>query len=92
MFIPHQDDGGSDRSDFNCDNDSEWGCWIPAFAVSWFDMKSFEISLAIKTDSHLTNLISQSHVHSSRLLIKDGVIVHGPTTSLGIMPTSLLAT
>ena len=33
MFIPHQDDGGSDRSDLNCYNDNVYGCWTPQFAV-----------------------------------------------------------
>ena len=42
MFIPHQDDGGSDRSDYNCNNDSKHGCWTPAFAVvdkGWSDRR-----------------------------------------------------
>ena len=33
MFIPHQDDGGSDKSDLNCNNDKVYGCWTPKFAV-----------------------------------------------------------
>lgn len=32
MFIPNQDDGGSDTSDLNCYND-RFGCWTPSFAV-----------------------------------------------------------
>ena len=32
MFVPHQDDGGSDVSDFNCDNDT-YGCWTPSHAI-----------------------------------------------------------
>lgn len=32
LFIPNQDDGGSDRTDFDCTND-EFGCWTPSFAV-----------------------------------------------------------
>ena len=33
MFIPNQDDGGSDGSDTNCSNDDVFGCWTPSFAV-----------------------------------------------------------
>jgi hypothetical protein len=32
MFIPNQDDGGTDKTDGNCFNDPI-GCWKPAFAV-----------------------------------------------------------
>ena len=32
MFIPHQDDGGNDKSDFDCTND-KYGCWTPSHAV-----------------------------------------------------------
>jgi len=32
LFIPNQDDGGSDGTDLNCTNDP-LGCWTPAFGV-----------------------------------------------------------
>ena len=32
MFIPHQDDGGLEMSDYDCNND-KYGCWIPSHAV-----------------------------------------------------------
>lgn len=32
MFIPNQDDNGSDVSDWNCNNDP-YGCWTPSHAV-----------------------------------------------------------
>lgn len=32
MFIPDQDDGGSDKTDLNCGNDP-MGCWLPSFGV-----------------------------------------------------------
>jgi hypothetical protein len=32
MFIPQQDDGGTDKSDSNCSNDP-YGCWAPDFGV-----------------------------------------------------------
>ena len=32
MFIPHQDDGGTDGSDHICSND-KFGCWVLDFAV-----------------------------------------------------------
>lgn len=32
VFIPNQDDGGTDRTDLNCSNDP-MGCWLPAFGV-----------------------------------------------------------
>lgn len=32
LFIPQQDDEGSDESDRDCDND-KYGCWTPQFAV-----------------------------------------------------------
>ena len=33
MFIPNQDDGGSDKSDRNCNNDAAFGCWTPQLAI-----------------------------------------------------------
>jgi hypothetical protein len=39
IFIPNQDDGGSDQTDMDCNND-KYGCWALAFGVvdkGWFD-------------------------------------------------------
>ncbi|NMG30474.1 Ig-like domain-containing protein [Aromatoleum evansii] len=32
LFIPDQDDGGTDKTDLNCGNDP-MGCWLPTFGV-----------------------------------------------------------
>ena len=58
MFIPNQDDGGNDNSDFDCSNDV-YGCWFPDHAVisrgyadaasGGFDLEYDFATLVIKT-------------------------------------------
>lgn len=62
LFIPNQDDGGTDRTDGNCSNDP-YGCWTPGFGVVDSDWASRTWAQNIPWD-YAFYVVSDSGAHS----------------------------